>query len=656
MFQVFNCLTVEHDLRLVAVAGLVCFLASLAAVDLFHRAQHTRGRARALWIATAGAATGCGIWATHFVAMLAYEPGIAVAYSVPLTVLSLIVAILVTAAGLSLAVNFERTSMAALGGAVLGAGVACMHYSGMWALQVPGHVTWSLDLVAASIAFGIGLGMAALVLAARHEGRGWTFLAAGLLTLAIVSHHFTAMGAISIVPDPTRTVDALSMSPGWLALGVAATATAILALSLLGAFADRRFNEQRFQLGSALDSVDLGLSIFDADERLRLCNAAYRRLYGISAEVAKPGCHILELLRDRAAAGSFDQDPEEHYRTMRSRMAQGLSANNENRLQNGRIISISRHPIAGGGWVAVHEDVTERRADEEQRAIQAERESRRVAIEGAIADFRARVDEVLNAVVEDAGTMKTTAEALLSTSAETSQSVESALHSSREASSSAGIVASAVGELSSSINEISRQLESTAELVNSAVVEAEDTNNEIARLAKVVQSIDEVVRFIQSIARQTNLLALNATIEAARAGAAGRGFSVVASEVKALSVQTAKATEDIAKEIGAIQHSAAQSVEAVGKITARMQEIGGYASQAASCVHQQNDTTFEMSASMTTAADGAKAVLAVLQGVAQDALDTSTSARTVLAASGRVQTSAAKLQDEVSGFLKKVAR
>jgi methyl-accepting chemotaxis protein len=427
-------------------------------------------------------------------------------------------------------------------------------------------------------------------------------------------------------------------------------------LSLLGAFADRHLNEQRFQLGSALDSVDLGLSIFDADERLRICNAAYRRMYGISADVAKSGCHIVELLRHRAAAGSFDQDPEEHHRTVRSRMAQGLSANNETRLRNGRIISVSRHPIAGGGWVAVHEDVTERRAEEEQRAIQAERESRRVTIEGAIAEFRARVDEVLDAVVKDAGTMKTTAEALLSASAGTTQSVESALESSRESSSSTGIVASAVCELSSSINEISRQLESTAELVSSAVVEAQDTNNEIARLAKVVQSIDEVVRFIQSIARQTNLLALNATIEAARAGAAGRGFSVVASEVKALSVQTAKATEDIAKEIGAIQSSAAQSVEAVGKITARMQEIGGYASQAASCVRQQNDTTSEMSANMTTAADGAKAVLAVLQGVAQDALDTSTSARTVLAASGRVQTSAAKLQDEVSGFLKKVAR
>ncbi len=340
--------------------------------------------------------------------MLAYEPGVAVAYNVPMTAVSLLAAILITSAGLSLAANFEGRPMAAIGGAVLGAGVACMHYLGMWALEVPGHVSWALGLVTTSILLGMGFGMAALTLAARQDGRGRTIAAAVLLTLAI-----------------------------------------------------------------------------------------------------------------------------------------------------------SRHPIAGGGWVAVHEDITERRIDEEQRVVRAERESRRVSIESAIAEFRARVDEVLNAVVSDAGTMKSTAAALLTSSGETTHSVESALHNSQEASSSAGHVVSAVGELSSSINDISRQLESTAELVASAVGEAEDTNREIARLAEVVQSIDAVVRFIQNIARQTNLLALNATIEAARAGVAGRGFTVVASEVKALSVQTAKATEDIARQIGAVQSSATQSVEAV---------------------------------------------------------------------------------------------
>src|SRR5947209_19817578 len=105
MFRVLSCLFIEHDLRLVVLAGLVCFLASLVAVSLFHRACATRERARAAWLGLAGLATGCGIWATHFIAMLAYEPGVAVAYDVPLTAVSLIAAAVVTFLGLSVAVQ-----------------------------------------------------------------------------------------------------------------------------------------------------------------------------------------------------------------------------------------------------------------------------------------------------------------------------------------------------------------------------------------------------------------------------------------------------------------------------------------------------------------------------------------------------------------------
>ena len=105
MFRVLTCLTDEHDLRLVALAGIICFLASCAAVSVMHRATATHGRARAVWTATAGAATGCGIWATHFIAMLAYDPGVVVGYGTVLTAVSLIAAIAVTSAGLALAIN-----------------------------------------------------------------------------------------------------------------------------------------------------------------------------------------------------------------------------------------------------------------------------------------------------------------------------------------------------------------------------------------------------------------------------------------------------------------------------------------------------------------------------------------------------------------------
>src|SRR5438046_3471741 len=140
MFRVFSCLTGEHDLRLVVLAGIVCLLASLVAISLFHRARATGGRARAMWLALAGAATGCGIWATHFIAMLAYEPSVAVAYDIGLTGLSLLAAVGVTATGIAVSVCVRRRWAVPIGGAILGAGVASMHYIGMAALQVAGHL------------------------------------------------------------------------------------------------------------------------------------------------------------------------------------------------------------------------------------------------------------------------------------------------------------------------------------------------------------------------------------------------------------------------------------------------------------------------------------------------------------------------------------
>ena len=202
MFRIFNCLVTEHDLRLVVIAGLICFLASFTAISLFGRARGLSGKARVNWIVAAGAATGCGIWATHFIAMLAYEPAVTVAYSVGLTVASLVVAVVVTFAGLAVAMSGRLRWAAPLGGAIVGGGIAGMHYLGMSALVVPGNVTWSADLVLASIGFGMVLAAVALHIASRRKDITGTLAAAVLLTLAIVSHHFTAMGAVQIVPDP----------------------------------------------------------------------------------------------------------------------------------------------------------------------------------------------------------------------------------------------------------------------------------------------------------------------------------------------------------------------------------------------------------------------------------------------------------------------
>jgi NO-binding membrane sensor protein with MHYT domain len=233
MFRVFACLTEQHDWRLVLLAGVVCFLTSLVAISLFRRANVARARLRAAWIAMAGAAAGSGIWATHFIAMLAYEPGIPVRYNVSLTALSLLASIGITGAGMAAGVYGRPAWRAPLAGGLIGLGVALMHYVGMHAVEVPGHAVWSPDLVFASILAGVVLCTTALAVVNGRQGARATLLAALLLTLGIVAHHFTAMGAVTFVPDPAMAATGLTFPPVVLALAIAGVAIVALGAACL---------------------------------------------------------------------------------------------------------------------------------------------------------------------------------------------------------------------------------------------------------------------------------------------------------------------------------------------------------------------------------------------------------------------------------------
>ena len=650
MFQVLNCLTNEHDWRLVVVAGVVCFVAALTAISLFHRARAALGGVRSTWIVAAGVMVGCGIWATHFIAMLAYEPGVPVAYGISQTALSLLAVMVITAIGLRVAAFSTGTWGAPAGGAIVGAGVACMHYLGMWALEVPGHMTWSIGLVLASIVLGVLFGMAAMAVAVRHEGAGASVFAATLLTLAIVSHHFTAMGAETIVPDPSRVVNEFSLSPGLLAIAIAGTTLGLLGLTIAGAFV----RESHVRFSAALNNMSQGLCMWSAEGRLILCNERYVQMYNLSPELARPGVSLRELLDHRIRVGSFSGNRDQYIADLLSSIAKGKT-NSSMREHHGRFIAITNRPMGDGGWVATHEDVTEQHLAERQRSSMQELESRRGMIEDAIAGFRERVESVLNSVSDAGQAMQSTAIGLLGSSEQASQRAESAVRASSEASANVATAATATTELSASVAEIGHQLTRTSEVVRVSVNEAESTNQQIAGLAEAAQKIGDVVKLIRDIAGQTNLLALNATIEAARAGEAGRGFAVVASEVKSLAVQTAKATEEIASQILAVQGSTTTAVDAIRNIAGRMKEISSYTSAVAASVEQQNGATGEISENVAGAARGTDMVVAVLGDVAGAATATRHSAETVLSASRSVESAVAKLRGEVETFLGKVA-
>lgn len=655
MFRVLTCLTDEHDWRLVVVAGVVCFVASLCAISIFHRALSSQGRARSAWILTASLATGFGIWATHFIAMLAYDPGIGVAYDISLTALSLVIAVAVTYCGLFVAIDRPERWAPPLGGGIVGAGVAAMHYLGMSAVELPGHIVWSLGLVTASIVLGLLFGAASLAIAVRRDTLLNTSIAALVLTLAIVSHHFTAMGAVEIIPDPTRTISPLSTAPMGLAIGIANAALTVLGMSIIASLMDRRLREQSAQTIAALNNMPQGLCMFDAEHRLIVCNKQYAEMYGLSDEQTKPGTALRAILEYRIAQGTAPSDHKKYIDDRITEVTQNKPYQVINKLSNGRYVSVVHNPIKDGGWVATHEDITERQQFEKQRDELASQETRRIAIDNAIASFRERVENVLKTVGDYTNAMKSTATSLFDSSDHTTQRAKEALRESNEASANVATVAIAAEQLSHSITNINQQLAKTTDVVDKTLAKAEATNVEYTELANAAQKIGDVIKLIQNVAGQTNLLALNATIEAARAGEAGRGFAVVASEVKSLAVQTAKATEEISAHIGAVQSSTNSAVDVALTIQERMREISAHSSNAADSVRLQNDATVEITRNAARAAKGTSAVVAVLAEVSDAATGTRTAAETVLASSDSVDTSIGNLRTEIEYFLCKVA-
>nr|WP_283814347.1 EAL domain-containing protein [Bradyrhizobium japonicum] len=375
---------------------MVCLVASIVAVSIFHRAIATRARTRWIWITIAGAAIGYGIWATHFVAMLAYEPGVTMGYGIVLTASSLAAAMLLTSVGFRVAVGTSGRWRAAAGGVIIGGGIASMHYLGMWALEVPGRVSWSVDLVLASIVLGMCFGYAALAVALTYQDYRGTLGAAVLLTLAIVSHHFTAMGAVQITPDPTLATDTLSLSPAFLALAIAGVALSMLGMSLIGVLADRRLatrtakfeeiisqlsvarqqlegsqnelREQKLRLDTAINYMVEGLCMFDADKRLVVCNERYARLYQLPPELLRTGTSHTDIIRHRIVKGILKGDPSEgaaeRFISKLAALPFDAVSSRIDEFADGRLICVTRQPMAGGGWVATHLDVTEQRRSE----------------------------------------------------------------------------------------------------------------------------------------------------------------------------------------------------------------------------------------------------------------------------------------------------
>ena len=219
MYRVLDCIRYEHDYRLVLIAVAICALTAWTALYLYETSFKSAGSRRAAWLLQTAIVTGSGIWATHFIAMLAFKSAIPTTYDAILTLSSLLIAISVTGIGFCIAGDQASNAKVIAAGAVIGLGIATMHYSGMSAMSIAGRLQWDSVLVAASVGLGTVFAIGAM----------WGFkvtqsklLAAGLLTVAICTLHFTAMGAATVQYDPTIIIDSPQIDNTLLAMAIAA--------------------------------------------------------------------------------------------------------------------------------------------------------------------------------------------------------------------------------------------------------------------------------------------------------------------------------------------------------------------------------------------------------------------------------------------------
>jgi methyl-accepting chemotaxis protein len=294
------------------------------------------------------------------------------------------------------------------------------------------------------------------------------------------------------------------------------------------------------------------------------------------------------------------------------------------------------------------------RLTQEREGMAAVDAERAQAISGAIMAFDASVEQILSEVRQVTGDLAKASGQLEGSANHVTRQAQIAGAASTRTAHNMSAVASAAEELDASLAEVAAQTNASAQASERAVAEARGASGSMSTLSTATSQIGEVANLIRSIAAQTNLLALNATIEAARAGEAGKGFAVVASEVKDLAGQTAKATEEIARQIEAVQAASRETLVALGTVQASVEDLAGVVSTVAGTVSQQTAAVSEIArsvAQVSTEAQAGTSAIETTQGVASESLD---AARNVADLSVALERQAQRLGAEIGQFLQSV--
>jgi diguanylate cyclase (GGDEF)-like protein len=379
----------HHDLGLVALSYLIAATGSYVSLEMIERWRNARGVKAYYWQLASAVALGGSIWSMHFIAMLALKIDLPLSYAPGMTLLSLLISVGVLGSGLQILRPGASWMRLCSAGAMVGLGIAAMHYVGMAAVRFPGGLAYTPSLWSLSLLVGIAAATVSLWLSLALQETWQRAGAALAMGAAICSMHYTGMAATVFRVEPLSHV-VPGLPSGSLAAAVTLTTLGLILCALVFVAADRRVlasatheaevlrraNRQlaqanaemergRQQLGVVLDNMTQGVCFFDNSERLLVWNRRYAEIYDLPPDALRVGRSLEEIVDYRHAAGSTPEMSPSDYLVWRSQIA---AANQISRttavLRNGRIVAIYHQPMPDGGWVATHEDITERQEAE----------------------------------------------------------------------------------------------------------------------------------------------------------------------------------------------------------------------------------------------------------------------------------------------------
>src|SRR5271170_1956174 len=239
MSGIFLTVANEHDARLVALASLICFFSCYTALTLIDRAGQPGKFANDPWLVAAAVVTGCGIWAVHFVSLLAFRPGLAIGYEGGFALLAAAIGVIVSGQGFALVARGRP----ALGGLMVGLAITGMNYASMSSMRIAANEHWNSAYLALSYFIGAGLGTAAFKLFRWLPDWRGQLAGALLLTVATFGVHFSGMAALTLTPTHVTTIAEQMIPPIWFSVAITAICVLIMGLGIIGSLVDQHIAE-----------------------------------------------------------------------------------------------------------------------------------------------------------------------------------------------------------------------------------------------------------------------------------------------------------------------------------------------------------------------------------------------------------------------------